>query len=85
MRIKKLPENHMNNFTPVSALAGGVLIGLHRRPGALVGRGRGVHGGRHGRYLCDAAPFNAEVFVFVGAMIAGGVFARIVFPAGAGA
>jgi hypothetical protein len=27
LRIEELPENHVNNFTPVSALAGGLLIG----------------------------------------------------------
>jgi hypothetical protein len=51
----------MDNFTPVSALAGGVLFA---RPGPA---------------LTALSSLNTGVLVFVGAMIAGGAFARIAF------
>ena len=52
---------------------------------AIFGLGWGIGGYCPGPALTALSTFNAEVFVFVAAMIAGGVFARIVFPAGPGA
>jgi uncharacterized protein len=52
---------------------------------AIFGIGWGIGGYCPGPALTALSTFNAEVFVFVAAMIAGGVFARIVFPAGPGA
>ena len=52
---------------------------------AIFGVGWGIGGYCPGPALTALSTFNAEVFVFVAAMIAGGVFARIVFPAGPGA
>jgi uncharacterized protein len=52
---------------------------------AIFGLGWGIGGYCPGPALTALSTFNAEVLVFVAAMIAGGVFARIVFPAGPGA
>ena len=49
---------------------------------ALFGIGWGIGGYCPGPALTALSTFSAEVLVFVAAMIAGGVFARIVFPAG---
>jgi len=52
---------------------------------ALFGIGWGIGGYCPGPALTALSNLSAEVFVFVGAMIAGGVFARIVSPPGSGA
>ena len=52
---------------------------------ALFGIGWGIGGYCPGPALTALSNFTAEVFVFVAAMIAGGVFARIVSPRGTGA
>ena len=52
---------------------------------ALFGIGWGIGGYCPGPALTALANLSAEVFIFVSAMIAGGLFARIVFPAGSGA
>jgi hypothetical protein len=52
---------------------------------ALFGIGWGIGGYCPGPALTALSNLTAEVFVFVAAMIAGGVFARIVSPAGSGA
>ena len=52
---------------------------------AIFGPGWGIGGYCPGPALTALSNLSAEVFVFVGAMIAGGVFARIVSPAGPGA
>ena len=52
---------------------------------ALFGIGWGIGGYCPGPALTALSNLSAEVFVFVAAMIAGGVFARIVSPAGPGA
>jgi uncharacterized membrane protein YedE/YeeE len=52
---------------------------------ALFGIGWGIGGYCPGPALTALSNLTAEVFVFVAAMIAGGVFARIVFPRGTGA
>lgn len=52
---------------------------------ALFGLGWGIGGYCPGPALTALANLNAEAFVFVAAMIAGGVFAKIAFPAGPGA
>ena len=52
---------------------------------AIFGIGWGIGGYCPGPALTALATFSADVLVFVGAMIAGGVFARIVSPAGPGA
>jgi uncharacterized protein len=52
---------------------------------ALFGIGWGIGGYCPGPALTALANLSAEVFVFVAAMIAGGVFARIASPPGPGA
>jgi uncharacterized membrane protein YedE/YeeE len=52
---------------------------------ALFGIGWGIGGYCPGPALTALANLSAEVLVFVAAMVAGGVFARIVAPAGPGA
>jgi uncharacterized membrane protein YedE/YeeE len=52
---------------------------------ALFGIGWGIGGYCPGPALTALANLSAEVFVFVAAMIAGGVFAKIASPAGPGA
>ena len=52
---------------------------------AIFGVGWGIGGYCPGPALTALSTFNTEVFVFVAAMIAGGAFARIAFPAGPGA
>jgi uncharacterized membrane protein YedE/YeeE len=52
---------------------------------ALFGIGWGIGGYCPGPALTALSNLTAEVFVFVAAMIAGGVFARIVAPRGTGA
>jgi uncharacterized membrane protein YedE/YeeE len=52
---------------------------------ALFGIGWGIGGYCPGPALTALSNLTAEVFVFVAAMIAGGVFARIVSPRGTGA
>jgi uncharacterized membrane protein YedE/YeeE len=52
---------------------------------ATFGIGWGIGGYCPGPALTALSNLTAEVFVFVAAMIAGGVFARIVSPAGSGA
>jgi uncharacterized membrane protein YedE/YeeE len=52
---------------------------------ALFGVGWGIGGYCPGPALTALANLSAEVFVFVAAMIAGGVFARIASPPGPGA
>ena len=52
---------------------------------ALFGIGWGIAGYCPGPALTALSNLTAEVFVFVAAMIAGGVFARIVSPRGTGA
>lgn len=52
---------------------------------ALFGIGWGIGGYCPGPALTALANLSADVFVFVAAMIAGGVFARIVSPARPGA
>ena len=51
----------------------------------LFGIGWGIGGYCPGPALTALANLSAEVFVFVAAMVAGGVFARIASPAGPGA
>ena len=52
---------------------------------ALFGIGWGIGGYCPGPAITALANLNAEVFVFVAAMVAGGVFARIFSPAAPGA
>jgi uncharacterized membrane protein YedE/YeeE len=52
---------------------------------ALFGIGWGIGGYCPGPALTALSNLSAEVFIFVAAMIAGGLFARIVSPAGSGA
>jgi uncharacterized protein len=52
---------------------------------ALFGIGWGIGGYCPGPALTALSNLTAEVFVFVAAMIGGGVFARIVSPRGTGA
>jgi uncharacterized protein len=52
---------------------------------ALFGIGWGIGGYCPGPALTALSNLTAEVFVFVAAMIAGGVFARILSPRGTGA
>ena len=52
---------------------------------ALFGIGWGIGGYCPGPALTALSNLTAEVFIFVAAMIGGGVFARIVSPAGSGA
>jgi uncharacterized protein len=52
---------------------------------ALFGIGWGIGGYCPGPALTALSNLNAEIFVFVPAMIAGGLFARIVSPSGPGA
>ena len=52
---------------------------------ALFGIGWGIGGYCPGPALTALSNLTAEVFIFVAAMIGGGVFARIVSPAGPGA
>jgi len=52
---------------------------------AIFGLGWGIGGYCPGPALTALSTFSAEVLVFVGAMIAGGVLARIASPAGPGA
>ena len=52
---------------------------------AVFGVGWGIGGYCPGPALTALSTFNTEVFVFVAAMIGGGAFARIAFPAGPGA
>ncbi|HEV3009856.1 MAG TPA: DUF6691 family protein [Burkholderiales bacterium] len=51
----------------------------------LFGIGWGIGGYCPGPALTALANLSGEVFIFVSAMIAGGVFAKIVLPAGSGA
>lgn len=52
---------------------------------ALFGIGWGIGGYCPGPALTALSNLSAEVFIFVAAMIAGGLFARIASPAGPGA
>jgi uncharacterized membrane protein YedE/YeeE len=52
---------------------------------ALFGIGWGIGGYCPGPALTALTNLSAEAFIFVAAMIAGGVFAKIVSPAGSGA
>ena len=52
---------------------------------ALFGIGWGIGGYCPGPALTALANLSAEILIFVSAMIAGGLFARIVSPAGSGA
>jgi uncharacterized membrane protein YedE/YeeE len=52
---------------------------------ALFGIGWGIGGYCPGPALTALANLSAQAFIFVSAMIAGGLFARIVSPAGSGA
>lgn len=52
---------------------------------ALFGIGWGIGGYCPGPALTALSTLSAEVFVFVAAMVAGGLFARIASPAGPGA
>ena len=52
---------------------------------AIFGVGWGIGGYCPGPALTALSTLSVEVLVFVAAMIAGGVFARIVLPAGPGA
>jgi uncharacterized membrane protein YedE/YeeE len=52
---------------------------------ALFGIGWGIGGYCPGPALTALTNLSAEVFIFVAAMIGGGVFAKIVSPAGPGA
>ena len=52
---------------------------------ALFGIGWGIGGYCPGPALTALSNLSAEVFIFVPAMIAGGLFAKIVSPAGSGA
>ena len=52
---------------------------------ALFGIGWGIGGYCPGPALTALSTLGAEVFVFVAAMVAGGLFARIAAPAGPGA
>jgi uncharacterized protein len=52
---------------------------------ALFGIGWGIGGYCPGPALTALTNLSAEVFIFVAAMIAGGVFAKIAAPAGSGA
>jgi uncharacterized membrane protein YedE/YeeE len=52
---------------------------------ALFGIGWGIGGYCPGPALTALSNLSAEVFVFVAAMVAGGLFARITSPAGPGA
>ena len=52
---------------------------------ALFGIGWGIGGYCPGPALTALSNLSAEVLIFVSAMIAGGLFARIVSPAGSGA
>jgi hypothetical protein len=60
LRVEQLSEDHVDNFTPVSALVGGAA-------------------------LTALSNLSAQTFVFVAAMIAGGVFARMISRAAPGA
>jgi hypothetical protein len=51
----------------------------------LFGIGWGIGGYCPGPALTALANLNAEAFIFVAAMVAGGVFAKIASPAGPGA
>jgi uncharacterized membrane protein YedE/YeeE len=72
-----LKKQKMDFKTAIDAplVAGAVLFGI----------GWGIGGYCPGPALTALANLTVEVFVFVAAMIAGGVFARIVSPAGPGA
>jgi hypothetical protein len=52
---------------------------------ALFGIGWGIGGYCPGPALTALSNLSADVFIFVSAMIAGGLFAKIIFPAGSGA
>jgi hypothetical protein len=52
---------------------------------ALFGVGWGIGGYCPGPALTALSNLSADVFIFVSAMIAGGLFAKILFPAGSGA
>jgi uncharacterized membrane protein YedE/YeeE len=52
---------------------------------ALFGIGWGIGGYCPGPALTALSNLSAQVFIFVAAMIAGGLFAKIVSPAGSGA
>jgi hypothetical protein len=52
---------------------------------ALFGVGWGIGGYCPGPALTALSNLSADVFIFVSAMIAGGLFAKIIFPAGSGA
>jgi uncharacterized protein len=52
---------------------------------ALFGIGWGIGGYCPGPALTALSNLSADIFVFVAAMIGGGLFARIVFPDGSGA
>lgn len=52
---------------------------------ALFGIGWGIGGYCPGPALTALSTLSAEVFIFVAAMVAGGLFARITSPAGPGA
>jgi len=72
--LKRNPMNFKN------AIDAPLVIGA-----AVFGIGWGIGGYCPGPALTALSNLSVEVFVFVAAMIAGGVFARIVSPAGPGA
>jgi uncharacterized membrane protein YedE/YeeE len=72
--LKRKPMNFRN------AIDAPVIIGA-----AVFGIGWGIGGYCPGPALTALSNLSVEVFVFVAAMIAGGVFARIVSPTGTGA
>jgi uncharacterized membrane protein YedE/YeeE len=83
LRIEKLPEDHlrMENFTPLSALAGGLLIGA-ASVWLLAANGRiaGVSGILHGLFAQPPGdrPWRAA---FIVGLIAAGFIWRLVAPA----
>jgi uncharacterized membrane protein YedE/YeeE len=72
--LKRNPMSFKN------AIDAPVIIGA-----AVFGIGWGIGGYCPGPALTALSNLSVEVFVFVAAMIAGGVFARIVSPTGTGA
>jgi uncharacterized membrane protein YedE/YeeE len=72
--LKRNPMSFRN------AIDAPVIIGA-----AVFGIGWGIGGYCPGPALTALSNLSVEVFVFVAAMIAGGVFARIVSPTGTGA
>jgi hypothetical protein len=72
--LKRTPINFKSQID-APLIIGAVLFGI----------GWGIGGYCPGPALTALANLNAEAFIFVAAMIAGGVFAKIASPAGPGA